>query len=305
MILTVTPNPTWDVTYRLPVLVAGAALRVREVTSQAGGKGVNVARTVRHLGGHAHVVAPVGGPTGQRLQEQLTDVPTTWVPIAAQTRTCVAVLPDRPGHDDAGHPTVLNEPGPPVTGAEWDLLTATVGGLAAHADAVVIAGSLPAGVDQEMWSDLIAVSLPAPTLVDTSGSPLLWAAQAGATVVKSNRSEAEQATGQVGVDDAAATLLQLGARHVVITDGARGLGYFTADSAVWAHCAAAVQGNPTGAGDAASAALAINYQRGPEAALSEAAAVAAASLLQELAGAVDPDDVARLRGHVTVAQVGC
>ncbi len=59
MIVTVTPNPSIDRTVTLPSpLKRGAVHRVTSVTSQAGGKGVNVAKVLTMAGVDALAVLP-------------------------------------------------------------------------------------------------------------------------------------------------------------------------------------------------------------------------------------------------------
>ena len=59
MIVTVTPNPSIDRTVTLPgTLTRGAVHRIRTVTDEPGGKGVNVARALGLAGLHAVAVLP-------------------------------------------------------------------------------------------------------------------------------------------------------------------------------------------------------------------------------------------------------
>jgi tagatose 6-phosphate kinase len=66
-----------------------------------------------------------------------------------------------------------------------------------------------------------------------------------------------------------------------------------------------VQGNPTGAGDATTAAIAAGLKRAMPWAevLAEAVAVAAASVVHPLAGSFDPAAYRRMRGRVEVQKV--
>ena len=65
-----------------------------------------------------------------------------------------------------------------------------------------------------------------------------------------------------------------------------------------------LRGNPTGAGDAAVAALAAGVATGATARAMVQAAVAwsAAAVLQPVAGDVNPDDVRRLSGQVLMEE---
>lgn len=106
MILTVTPNPAIDVTYRVHRLDLGSVHRVREVVTRAGGKGLNVARVLHRLGSPCAAVGLGSGDTAHRIVAELHDqgVPTTLVGRVPVRRTLVV-------HTDDGTTTSLWEPG--------------------------------------------------------------------------------------------------------------------------------------------------------------------------------------------------
>ena len=130
-----------------------------------------------------------------------------------------------------------------------------------------------------------------PVLLDVSGASLLAAADAGADVVKPNADELLAATGAATVADGVAELRRRGAGLVVVSRGTAGL---VASGAAGEYSAAAVPGitgNPTGAGDAATAGLAAALLDGRpvEDALRWAAAMGTAAVLRPVAGEVDLD----------------
>ncbi|MDF9875435.1 1-phosphofructokinase family hexose kinase [Cellulosimicrobium cellulans] len=329
-VVALTPNPAWDVTYGVDRLAPGESLRVRSVVARAGGKGVNVARVARTLGASSVAVCPLGGPLAGPFAADLdTDgQPTVVVPVAGAVRQSVAVVPAEAGVEDGGHPTVLNEPGPALGDAEWAALVAACAAQARVPDAAsapphdgppphdglprhvvaTVSGSLPPGTTPERVAGLVGALRAAGALVhvDASGPGLLWAADAGADLLKPNRSELVEATGIADPALAVAELFRRGARAVVVTDGERGLTAYEPGPAGAgvpvvagrARLAAPVAGNPTGAGDAAMAALAVDPDQPWARRLALAAATSAAAVLQPVAGAVDRADVDRLLTHV-------
>ena len=87
MIVTVTPNPSIDRTVTLTgPLTRGAVHRVSSVTTEPGGKGVNVARTLTQAGLDAVAVLPA--PTTDPLVTALSasEVPFRCVPTAGAVR---------------------------------------------------------------------------------------------------------------------------------------------------------------------------------------------------------------------------
>ena len=288
-VVVVTPNPAVDVTYGVADQTAGETHRVATVERRPGGKGVNVARGLLALGHDPVNVLPLGGPTGEWMRAALADLglDASITPVAGLTRTCVAIT------DPHGHPTVYNEPGPAVSDAEWDALLADTARLLADASMLVVSGSLPGGTDASIITSLVGVAKAAgvPVLLDVSGPSLLAAARAQADVLKPNAQELLEATGAATLDAAVTAIRQLGAGLVVVSRGTDGI-VATDDTQGYAvDAVAGVTGNPTGAGDAATAGLAAALLDGlPVAeALRWAAALGAAAVLRPVAGEVDLD----------------
>ena len=286
-IVVLTPNPAVDVTYRVDRQVIGETVRVLSVQRRAGGKGLNVVRVLRVLGHAAAAVQPLGGEAGRWVQDQLLAEGTesVAVPVGGETRSTVAVV------DTSAHPTLYAEPGPVVPDEAWTRIGAAVTGLCEPGGVLVVAGSFPPGTTDRHVQALVAAGrrAGARVLVDTSGPALLAAADAGADVVKPNAAEACEATGVPDLDGALAALRSRGAAAVVVSRGAAGLLAVGADGvAVTQPAVPRVEGNPTGAGDAATAGLVAALVAGaslPEA-LRWAAVLGAAAVLQPTAGDV-------------------
>lgn len=313
VIVTVTPNPAWDVTYPVDELRVGESIRVRAPLGRAGGKGINVARVICALGGQALAVAPVGGSRGQLFADSLAadEVPARLVPVPGEVRQSVAVVPELAatpsGVSQRAEPTVFNEAGEQLGQDSWAALTLALREVVADSrpQTVVISGSMPPGTSEEQLRSLVEAGRAegARVLVDTSGEALIWAARAGSDLVKPNRTEAMDATGEDGVEGAAAALRRLGAGAVVITDGGNGMTAFDGD-AVWrARPAEAVSGNPTGAGDAALAALALSWDQPWPARLRHAIAASAAAVAEPVAGQVNPAAVAAYESSIDVEEM--
>ncbi|OII06632.1 1-phosphofructokinase family hexose kinase [Curtobacterium sp. MCBA15_005] len=318
MILVVTPNPAVDVTYRVSEQRIGETQRVLEVQRRPGGKGLNVGRVLAATGVPTHAVLPLGGDGGRWITHALDDLGLvhTDVAVRGETRTTVTVV------DDLAHPTMFGEPGPVLSPDEWDTVTAAVETLldgdaagAPPAAALVVSGSLPRDTDPAVVARWVTAARHRGVLsvVDCSGTALLAAASAGATVCKPNREELLEATGTDDERSGALRLLGLGATVVVVSRGSDGIAAHTAEHVLEVPAVPGVSGNPTGAGDAATAGLVgvlveVLVGAGLPApdgsvpapddatllrALRSAAAHGAAAVLQPVAGAVDPADVHR------------
>lgn len=309
MILTITPNPAIDVTYHVPGARWGEVNRVETVREAPGGKGVNVARVLRQLGDAVTCTGFLGGETGDRLSALLTGVEQRWVRVPHPTRRTTAIV-------DTTGVTLFNEPGSPVPASAWDELRSVVCELAGTGDVVTVSGSLPVGTIGDAVAGVVhaARSRGARVVVDTSGPGLRAAARAGATVLKPNRDELREVTGIADVAEAAATLLDDGADAVVASLGEDGvLACARADGRrhAWrARPPRVLAGNPTGAGDAAVAALAraLHGDPGPTGTvlaenLADVVALSAAAVLRPVAGEVDVDAYRRMRAAIPVDAV--
>ncbi len=301
MILTVTLNAALDVTYRVDRLVPHRTHRVDEVHAVAGGKGVNVARVLAAGGEEVVATGLTGGATGERIRADLatTAVREAMVEIAAESRRTVTVHAVEDG--DA---TVFNEPGPQVTGPEWERFSATFGDLLTDARVVVLGGSVPPGLPAEAYGVLVRAARRhgARVVVDTSGPALLAAVRAGPDVVKPNADELADATGHGEPVRGAEALRAAGARAVLASSGPDGLVVVDEATCLRARPPERVPGNPTGAGDACVAAVADGLARDHTWAqiLPRAVALAAAAVPMPRAGEVDFALAERLLPTVTL-----
>jgi 1-phosphofructokinase family hexose kinase len=295
VILTVTPNPALDLTYRVAALDVGESHRVAAPATRAGGKGINVARVVAQTNGHAFALTTAGGPAGFRFAEDLmaSGVPHELVPVSEQTRSSVAIV-----DEGSGLTTIFNETGSPLQSVEWVALGDAVERLAVPASCIVGSGSLPPGAPEDFYAQLVEVASAhgIPAIVDATGPGLLLAAEAGAAVLKPNRRELTESTGETDPVAGAARLLALGAGLVLVSLGERGMiavgtSASGAPSVLSARLPQPLHGNATGAGDAGVAAVATCLAAeitDPETILRRATAWSAAAVLAPLAGELDP-----------------
>lgn len=296
MIITLTPNPAVDVTYTVPELRHGQVHRVQQVTEAAGGKGVNVARVLAQLDRAVQCTGFLAGQMGEHLEDLLAEagIAQEWTQVSGETRRTVNVV-------DRADATIFNEPGPHVTVRDWDQLTGSVLGMLDEQDVLTVSGSAPPGTKAGLLGLLVqsAVELGATVIADTSGTSLLEVASAGATCLKPNEEELLAATGAQDVATGARELLRRGAGAVVVSRGPHGADLVTAQGHWRARPAEQLTGNPTGAGDAAVAALAAVFGEGATVAalperLGEAVALSGAAVLRPVAGEVDLESYARM-----------
>ena len=150
MVLTLTPIPSIDRTVALTgVLDRGAVLRAETVTSQAGGKGVNISRAALAAGVPSIAVLPA-----------LKDDPF----VVELLRDGIDCRPEQPAGavrvnltltEPDGTTTKINTPGAVVGPADLDRLATAVTQRARQAAWVVLAGSLPPGAPATWYAELV------------------------------------------------------------------------------------------------------------------------------------------------------
>jgi len=269
MLLTVTSNATIDRTLHVPHLTIGEVHRATSVHLAAGGKGLNVTRAARILNCPVLATGPLAGHAG-RLMADLAVAEGIradwyWLP-SGETRTCTLV------NHDKGDTTVLNEPGEPLTAADWAGFAAHVEKLAGDAQAVAFSGSLPPGVEPAALSVLARslVTADRPVYLDTSVAALRAAlAQPSGLCLKVNRAELAEAWGETETDFATdkiiavgQKLLERGAALVMVTLGGAGALAIT-PAGVWQAGVPPVEVVSTvGSGDSFLAGLAVARLRG-------------------------------------------
>lgn len=308
MIVTVTANPALDVTYRVGTLRPGQVHRVTEVTERAGGKGINVARVLHALDQDVVATGLGGGLTGARVVRELAaeGIRADFVRALPDVRRTLVVQADH------GCTTSFWEPGhrPASPGvAARQLVDRVHSLLRAGASGLVVSGSLAPGLPASLPAKLAELGAAAgvPAVVDADGEPLDLAARSGHAVLMPNRDELGRLDGgPVGsvaeVAAAAARVRAGGARAVVATLGADGMLASTAAGTWVARPVEALQGNATGAGDAAAAAVALGLAVGADwpSLLRDAVTLSAAAVVRPVAGEVDRDLYRRWREQVPV-----
>ena len=240
-IVAFTPNLSLGRTLELErKLTPGELHRVRATHEAAGGGGVNLARVVRALGGEAIVAGFLAGWNGEKFRRLLSSEGLRGVfrEVEGETRECHILL------DGRSHPTEVYESGPTVTGEDWEELVRAL-----PPGRIVISGSLPPGISTEAFRTLLR-RFPSRPVVDTSGSTLVAALEAGVALVKCNQAELADVIGgdQAGGVEEANRLFQRYQVPILLTQGAAGAVLIDHES-YWAKSPEISVRNPVCSGD--------------------------------------------------------
>jgi tagatose 6-phosphate kinase len=266
-----------------------------------GGKGVNVSRCLRSLGADTLVTGITGRAGLADATQELTSsgLKAELFAVGGSTRQTVTVTAED------GTTTAFDEPGPAISDREWAGFEHHFAELLNRSEMVVIAGSLPPGAPDKSLANLCehANEHGVPVILDARGVAMRAAQKHRPLVAKLNRAELAQTLGrEISSDEdairGATELRELGAQHVVVTLGEHGA--IGVGDELWRVTHPALAGNPIGAGDAFSAALAfaLSGEEPFEQALTEGAAAALASLKTPTAGGLDAADLAGARQTV-------
>jgi 6-phosphofructokinase 2 len=194
-ILTVTLNPSIDVSAATQTVTTEHKLRCTDARRDAGGGAINVARVLKRLGADCQALYPAGGILGRLLQRLLDEdgIASIALDIAAETRESFTVLERASGREFR---FVLS--GPQLAEAEWQACLDRVAGIAGRFAYVVASGSLPPGVPEDIYARIarIARERGSRLVLDASGPALAAALKEGVYLVKPNLRELRELTGK-------------------------------------------------------------------------------------------------------------
>jgi len=250
-LVTLTPSPAIDRTYRVPELLLGEVNRATDVTEEFAGKGVNVSRNLALSG----VFAPAVVPLSTLDRAQVNDDPLIRVaPCEGRLRVNITAI------ESSGETTKINQSAPELTGSEWDELVGTaVEALEETSSSwLLVAGSLPkvAGGVASVDALRTAVGSHRKLALDTSGEVFeAWARSGKIDFVKPNVKELGDVVGRVPrsmgeVMDAAREVAGWGVPYVMVSMGADGFLGHAGGEFWWARCEPVEVKNTIGAGDA-------------------------------------------------------
>ena len=259
--LIVALNPSVDVEWRVPSVRWGEKNEIQSERRWPGGKGVNVARWLKHLGLQPRLLLPLGGPHGDEIAaglraERLT---TVALPIRGHSRANVIVTSPPEGQ------LRFNPPGPELSGAEWKQLQALLVRELHRASLLILSGSLPRGLEPDAYGELIRLATRANVrcLLDCDGAALTKAVPAGPFIAKPNHHELARwhgrpLNGRQHIENAAFKLSAKTRGWVLVSTGAEGgiLVRASSNTKISVRPPEVVAHNTVGAGDAQVAAIA-------------------------------------------------
>lgn len=265
MIVTVTMNPAIDKTVEIERLRHGGLNRIQKVEYDAGGKGINVSKTIRELGGKSVAMGFLAGNSGKTIANVLGEkgIENDFVWVEGETRTNTKV------YEKDGTLTELNEPGPAVTEAAVEKLLEKLEEYAGKDTLFVLSGSIPDGVPKDIYARITrrVHEKGSRVLVDADGELFRIALEARPDMIKPNRVELEELFGLAAdaCDEelwkAARSLQNQGIETIAVSMGKEGAMFFIGEYQAKCPALSVKIHSTVGAGDAMVAALAYAWEQ--------------------------------------------
>lgn len=312
MIVTVTMNPSIDISYPLETLKLDTVNRVPFVSKTAGGKGLNVTRVIDQLGGDVLATGLLGGHHGAFIQSQLNieGINHQFAKIAGETRNSIAIL------HDGGHQTEILEAGPEVSILELAAFEKQLHLLLKEASLVTLSGSLATGIPVDYYQRLLSIAnqYGVKTLLDTSGKSLKASLENTEKpyLIKPNTEEISDLMGQeLVIEDLEQVKLLLsgdiftGVEWIVITLGAKGAIVKQGTDFYRVEIPEIAVVNPVGSGDAAIAGLAfaLDSDFSVEEVLKYGMATGMLNAMERKTGHINPDKLDKLKEKIVVTKI--
>lgn len=267
MIYTVTLNPALDRTVAIKQLLEDDTNRILSEHYYAGGKGIDVSRVIRELGGQSIALGLVGGYDGLHLEGLLINagVMTDFTKISGETRINIIIKEQATGRQLA-----ISATGPDVSATE-------IGQFYQHVvqaqpmDYLVLSGSLPRGVTHNLYGQLILAGRKKGSFVvlDTDGTALKESVNYQPTCIKPNTHELSRLVGRELMAEgeiirACEEVHQKGISYVLVSRGKEGLILSTGEQRIKAVAPHVKVDSTVGAGDSAVAGFVMAHSQGKD-----------------------------------------
>lgn len=215
MIITLTANPAIDIYSKTEKFEPNEKLRCEKPLVDPGGGGVNVSRVIKRLGGESTAVYTLGGHTGKLFSDLLKKEGVKEDPVVVKNdlRQNFAIT-----ETSTGNLFRFGFPGAELEDSEYETLLEKVDNCE-KGSFLVASGSLPPGAPADFYARAAARAKKCGLkfVLDTSGSSYKGVLEEGAFLLKPNKKELQDLTGETAeeLDQQKKLLLDLLAKYPV------------------------------------------------------------------------------------------
>jgi 6-phosphofructokinase 2 len=267
MIYTVTLNPALDRFILVEQLLTEDTSRIISETLFAAGKGIDVSRVIRELGGQSVALGLVGGFDGLQLEGLLVNagVMTDFTRISGETRTNIILHEKKNDHH-----YVISAAGPAVNATEIGQFYQGVNQIQNMAY-LILSGSLPRGVTHNLYGQLILVGKKknAFIVLDADGKSLSESIEYQPTCIKPNIHELSRLAGrelktESEIIDVCEGIHQKGIPYVLVSRGKEGLLLSSPRQKIRATAPPVKVDSTVGAGDSVVGGFVLAHSQGKD-----------------------------------------
>jgi len=265
MIISFTLNPGLDYILQIEELAMNETQRAKKAALYAAGKGINVSRMLARFALPTIAMGFIGGINGERFTKILEqeNITLNFVPCKKETRMNVIIT--KLGSYDQLR---ISTKGSEIHRDELNELYKRIDNLPEEVKYVTFGGSLPQGVPNSVYKDLIELiqSRGIKCVLDTSGKPLIEGIKAKPFLIKPNLHELSQITGKEleklsDIKEEAVKLVQKGVKNVIVSFASGGAIFVNEKKILHAFAPKVEVKSKVGAGDSMVAGILYGFHK--------------------------------------------
>ncbi|MCP4176270.1 MAG: 1-phosphofructokinase [bacterium] len=308
-ILTITLNPAIDTRYCFDSFQMGEINRVSQIGKYAGGKGLNVSKVLTKLKTGVLATGFLGGKTGELIAQKAekSNIDCRFVLIEGESRVCIAII-----NTKTGIITEILESGPSIKQNEKNIFLNTFINLVKDVDVITISGSIPKGLPDDFYCQLVdeSIKLGKKVILDSSGIYLKKAIKSGPFLIKPNIEEFEYLTNKQnqGFKDLLKNskfILDKGVKNILLTLGGDGALFISKEKRLKLEVPKVIIKNSVGSGDATLAGFAygVNSKLSIVDSIKYALACGTSNAMLNQTGDIDLDIVEDLADKIVIKEI--
>lgn len=265
MIITVTLNPAIDKTAQVKKLECNGLNRLNNVMIDVGGKGINVSKAIKELGGKSFCTGFVAGNNGEFIEKKLDEIKLDYqfIHVNGNTRMNLKVL------DEDMNLTELNEVGDEISTEDLNRFKNNLINMTSKGDIVVLSGSVPSNVPSDIYKELtnLLKLKGAKVILDADGDLFVNGIEAGPNLIKPNKYElckyfkVSEEISDLQLIEHTKKLLNKGIEMIVISLGSKGAIFITKDNVACVSGLKIKAHSSVGAGDSMVGSLAYSMEQ--------------------------------------------
>ncbi|ANQ53062.1 MULTISPECIES: 1-phosphofructokinase family hexose kinase [Thermosipho] len=306
MIFTLTMNPCLDRYLYVDKLVLDDTIRVKNVVDYPAGKGIDVSRVIKELGGVSVAISLLGGETGRRIEEMLDKegVIYSTIRVEVETRTNI-IMETKEGQYR------FSMPGEKISKKKLQVILEVLNAIVREGDVIIISGSLPKGVSPDFYTGIIFALKQWGVYVyfDADGEKLKAGLLGNPDVIKPNEHEFQRLVGKKlkSLEDfkveGKKILKRFNLKEILLTLGGKGAMLVSEDECYYAKPLDVEVKSAVGAGDSFLAAYVLKRELGRKEAFRWANAAGTAAVMTPGTELCKKEDVIDLLNMVEISEI--